>query len=118
MKRAERVWHANNWLRRELANYHTGVCKQFLAPDLEAARLEQFFRLQLNSDTIECLYDDFAEKPKHFQMFIYIFWARYWDTEFQVWKCVDANASVNMCCERFWLDVQSLPAGMMPCPVV
>ena len=118
MKRAERVWHASNWLRRELANYGTGVVKQFLSPDVEAARLEQFFRLQLSPDTLLCLYEHFVEKPNHFQMFIYIFWAQYWDTEFQFWKCVDANASVQMCCERFWNDVQSLPVGMMPCPVV
>ena len=116
--KAEKARHAKNWLMRNLANYDENRYKQFLEPKVEAMRLEQYFRIELNANAVLVLHEAFVDYPRHFQMFIYLFWAKYWDNVDGVWKCVDASRSVVICCERFWLDAQSLPAGLMPCPVV
>ena len=99
-------------------NYDLHACKQFLEPKLEAMRMEQYFRVHLDDNAVLHLCEAFREKPTHFQMFIYMFWAEYWDKASEQWKCVDASASVVQCCHRFLHLVHILPEGMMPCPVV
>jgi len=118
LSRSEKVWHAKNWLRRNLVNYDENRYKQFLEPKFEAMRLEQYFRVELNDDSVLVLHAAFIDHPRHFQMFIYTFWAKYWNSVEEFWMCVDASRSAIICCEQFWLDVQMLPAGLMPCPVV
>ena len=115
---AECLWHARNWMRRSLANYDEKVHKQFLEPRDEAMRVEQYFRCFLNDNSVTVLYNAFMAHPIHFQMFLYLFWAKYWNRADGFWTCVEVNADVVHCCESFWQACHILPSGLMPCPVV
>ena len=115
---AEYVWQARNWMRRSLVNYDEKVHKQFLESRTEAMRVEQYFRCFLNDNVVTVLYEAFKDHPIHFQMFLYMFWAKYWNRADGFWMCVDANASAVSCCEDFWQACHILPSGLMPCPVV
>ena len=109
----ECVWHERNWMRRSLVNYDEKVHKQFLEPRDESMRVEQYFRC-----SVTVLYNAFLAHPINFQMFLYLFWAKYWNRTDGFWMCVDVNASVVHCCGSFWQACHILPNGLMPCPVV
>ena len=86
VSKAERLWHAKNWLRRGLVNYDEQRCQQFLEPRIEAMRVEQYFRISLDDEAVLYLHGAFLDHPVKFQMFLFMFWAHYWDGASGYWN--------------------------------